>query len=344
MNETVSVIVPVYNAQRFLKKCITSIIMQTYTDLQIILVDDGSTDKSLTICNKFAAEDNRILVLRQNNRGVSAARNYGLDHVVGKYVTFVDSDDWLPRDGIKKLFDGLHASNSQFVVGNMYRLFPLRSSPEDFETLQISKRNPSSDDTEMFFSYMGYYAHVAKKLLLTRIIGEYSIRFPETIRCGEDSCFMLDYLSHCERVASIKDVVYYNTRLYDNTGGTRYYPERHIWANEVLSKYKAVVRGYLPIEKADNLVSREAISSINKTCHRHEENAESVNESARMVEETYSLLEPYVMKGYHPKPNDEPAFTEFTERKRNMYNTNQNMNSAQKVRITTWGGGTETYH
>ena len=101
-NAKVTIIVPVYNVEKFLWKCLDSLINQTYKNLEIILIDDGSTDNSGKICDEFANVDNRIIVIHQINAGISIARNVGLDKMTGSYVTFVDSDDYLDLDAIEK--------------------------------------------------------------------------------------------------------------------------------------------------------------------------------------------------------------------------------------------------
>lgn len=103
----ISVIIPVYNVEKYLSRCIDSVMEQTYKYLQVILIDDGSTDCSGQICENYAAKDVRIHVIHQKNQGVSAARNKGLDTAKGEYVTFVDSDDFISKDMIERLYDGL---------------------------------------------------------------------------------------------------------------------------------------------------------------------------------------------------------------------------------------------
>lgn len=95
MNPLISVIVPVYNVERYLNQCIDSILAQTYKDFELILVDDGSKDKSGEICDEYVKKDSRIRVFHKKNGGVSSARNYGIDNAQGTYICFVDSDDWV---------------------------------------------------------------------------------------------------------------------------------------------------------------------------------------------------------------------------------------------------------
>ena len=95
MKKLISVIVPVFNVEKYLEKCIESIRNQTYKNLEILLINDGSTDKSLEICNKYLEIDDRIVLLNKENGGLSSARNFGIDNAKGEYITFVDSDDFI---------------------------------------------------------------------------------------------------------------------------------------------------------------------------------------------------------------------------------------------------------
>lgn len=113
----ISVIVPVYNSELYIERCIKSIVTQSYSNLEIILVDDGSKDNSLHICKEYCEIDSRIIVLHQENKGVSAARNIGLNAATGQYITFVDSDDELYGDAIKKLLDNALLYNADISSG-----------------------------------------------------------------------------------------------------------------------------------------------------------------------------------------------------------------------------------
>ena len=112
----ISVIVPVYNAEKYLKCCIDSILMQTYSNFELILVDDGSTDSSGKICDEYAMLDNRIKVIHQENQGVSKARNQGVKKSLGQYITFVDSDEWLNVNFLQKLYSNLNDSDADISV------------------------------------------------------------------------------------------------------------------------------------------------------------------------------------------------------------------------------------
>lgn len=121
-SELVSIIVPVYNVERFLKKCVESIINQTYRNLEIILVDDGSTDSSGELCDTWEAFDNRITVIHKLNGGLSDARNIGLSAANGKYCAFIDSDDFISSDTVERLHFAMREYNCQIAVCNMVRI------------------------------------------------------------------------------------------------------------------------------------------------------------------------------------------------------------------------------
>ncbi|MDY4077588.1 MAG: glycosyltransferase family 2 protein [Clostridium sp.] len=120
MNELISIVVPVYNVEKYLKKCIDSIINQTYKNLEIILVNDGSTDNSGKICDEYVLKDNRIKVIHKKNEGLSSARNLGIDISNGEYIIFVDSDDWIKKDMIKKLYEIIQKDNSDISICNYF--------------------------------------------------------------------------------------------------------------------------------------------------------------------------------------------------------------------------------
>jgi len=122
-NELISVIVPVYNVEKYLRKCLDSIISQTYRELEIILVDDGSTDLSGSICDEYSDKDNRIKVIHQANQGSAAARNTGLAIATGEYVGFIDSDDHIAKDMYEVLLNNLLANDCDIAIAGRYNEF-----------------------------------------------------------------------------------------------------------------------------------------------------------------------------------------------------------------------------
>ena len=120
MNQKVSIIIPVYNVEKYLPQCLDSVLSQTFKDLEVLVVDDGSTDKSGRICDEYAAADSRIRVFHTENRGLSAARNYGLDRCNGEYVAFLDSDDWLEEKAIRLLVEAILSESADIAVCGHY--------------------------------------------------------------------------------------------------------------------------------------------------------------------------------------------------------------------------------
>ena len=119
-NTLISVIVPIYNTEKYLKRCINSIIIQSYKNLEIILVNDGSTDSSGIICDEFKKMDSRIRVIHKKNKGAADARNVGLEAATGQYISFIDSDDWIKPDLMEYLYDILCRYNSDLAISTIY--------------------------------------------------------------------------------------------------------------------------------------------------------------------------------------------------------------------------------
>lgn len=116
----VSVIIPAYNTKKYIAKCLDSTINQTYTNLEIIVIDDGSPDELFRLVEKYKAKDNRIKLYRQDNKGLSGARNKGIENSTGEYILFLDSDDWLERDSIKRLVENIYNNKSDIVMPDRY--------------------------------------------------------------------------------------------------------------------------------------------------------------------------------------------------------------------------------
>ena len=120
MNPVVSVIIPVYNMEQFLNACVDSVLSQTYPSLEIILVNDGSKDNSPAICEEIAKEHHQVVLIHQENRGVSVARNTGMQQATGKYLMFLDADDRLPEGAVKALIEAAEQNNADMTIGRIY--------------------------------------------------------------------------------------------------------------------------------------------------------------------------------------------------------------------------------
>lgn len=197
----VSIIVPVYNVEKYLRRCVDSILAQKFLDFEVLLIDDGSTDKSGEICEDYVQKDSRIRVFRKTNGGVSSARNLALDNKKGEWVVFVDSDDYISDNHIHDL---LQATNSNkeidVVIDYATRIYNNRTEKEKYQerTLTIS-------DVKVLFSEDDLIWHTSPwgKLYKSEIIDKYEIRFPKGMHIGEDACFLFSYLIRCRCVRTI---------------------------------------------------------------------------------------------------------------------------------------------
>ena len=138
LNELITVIIPIYNVDKYLKRCLNSVLNQEYTNIQVILVDDGSTDKSSVICDEYVKNENRFEVIHINNQGVSHARNEGIRLAKGKYVTFVDADDWVERKIYVKLHENIKKYNADISICNYRTMYDENVITKNINKSQIS--------------------------------------------------------------------------------------------------------------------------------------------------------------------------------------------------------------
>ena len=129
MEVTISVIIPVYNSELFLDRCLSSVLSQTFVDFEVLLINDGSTDSSVTICERYEKEDSRIRFFNRSNHGVSATRQFGIDHCRGKYCIQIDSDDWIDKDCFEKLISKAKSTQADIVYMGLVKEFEDRSEP-----------------------------------------------------------------------------------------------------------------------------------------------------------------------------------------------------------------------
>ena len=198
----VSVIVPIYNTEKYLHRCIDSILGQTFTDFELILVDDGSTDKSGKICDEYAKKDSRIVVVHKENGGVSSARNNGLDIAHGEWITFVDSDDYI-SDNMLSSFDIEFEDNSDMKIGTITS-FGYNANVSG----PTSDRIISIDDLSLHTKQLNIQSPCSK-LYKVSIIKNFKIYFDKNIRVSEDLLFNIEVLLRCSYISLHYNVSYY---------------------------------------------------------------------------------------------------------------------------------------
>lgn len=201
----VSVIVPVYNTAPWLRKCLDSIINQTYRNLEIICVNDGSPDNAAEILDEYAAKDARIKVIHQENAGVSAARNRGLDIAAGEYVSFVDSDDWLEPETYERIIAAFVDDVDIVAMGVV-----IDGDVKDKEGLEeYFNRLPQGRSEVTPFAFAELNMSLPTKVYRREVIGQKSISFPEGIAYGEDSAFVCCVLAHSRALYNVGNRFYH---------------------------------------------------------------------------------------------------------------------------------------
>ena len=219
----ISIIIPVYNTSKYLEQCLDSVINQTLSGIEIICVDDGSTDKSLEILKNYQQKDNRIKILTQNHKKQGKARNYGISVAQGEYIGFVDSDDWCELDMFEKLYEKAiktdsditmcavttynDNNNGEFSQANTYANLDI--FPKDFLNKVFSPQ-------ETFDFFMDICSYPPNKIVKRDLIISNNIKFPENIFFGEDGPFFYNVWLNAKRISLIKHFGYYY-RMYSDT-------------------------------------------------------------------------------------------------------------------------------
>ncbi len=217
--DLVSVIVPVYNVELYLRRCVNSILNQSYKDLEVILVDDGSSDSSGLICEEYAEKDNRVKVIHQRNGGLSAARNTGIDNCHGAYICFVDSDDYVHPEYVRYLHDLCIENNCEISICYHYitEEDDYRSEVNLNSAAKVFTRNEVFD---LFYTDMhGSIVIAWNKLYKRECIGD--IRY-DVGKIHEDEGTTFRFLYNSKKIAFTKEVLYYYYSREDSITGLPY--------------------------------------------------------------------------------------------------------------------------
>ena len=212
-NKKITVIIPMYNTEEYIERCIKSAINQTYKNLEIIIVNDGSTDNSLQICERLKKEDDRIKIINQENKGVSGARNTGLEAATGEYIGFIDSDDFLEENMYEKLMGYIEEYDADLASARAYMI-------DRNGILEVSHYNnyvdSFVDEKSILKSYVDGFLTIAvwDKLFKREVIG--NVRFDSTVFC-EDAKFVLDVCSKVNKVVCTSERLYNHLRRTGNS-------------------------------------------------------------------------------------------------------------------------------
>ena len=238
-SELITVIVPVYKVEQYLDRCVSSLVGQTYSNLEIILVDDGSPDRCPELCDGWAKRDDRIRVIHKPNGGVSSARNAGLEAARGEWFFFVDSDDFLPENALEGLMERQKAYSADLVCGSFHII---KRGNKSFDKTYPEKVIPRETFAENLpFLVNELYGSACGKLCRTQIVREHSLAFPMGIPWGEDTTFSYHYLSHVSTVVTTAQCVYHYDMIREDSAVKKYYANINHFAQRLFGVQKAFI-------------------------------------------------------------------------------------------------------
>lgn len=236
MCEKVSIIVPVYNVELYIDECIQSILEQTYRNIEIILVDDGSTDKSGIKCDEYAKKDSRIIVLHKVNGGLAEARNYGVNYASGEWILFVDSDDYIKNNACERLIETAMKFKSDIVVGKEKKFenkLIIQNVSDNLEPECLT-----SEEGLIAYFYRKFNGYACGKLIKTSLVR----KFPFPIgKYFEDAFVVYHYLEYSNKIVVIQDELYYYRQRSGSIVNSNFTKKQLdiIEANEICMRYFA---------------------------------------------------------------------------------------------------------
>ena len=287
-NPQISVIVPVYNAEKWLRRCVDSILAQTFTDFELLLIDDGSTDGSPAICDEYAVKDSRVRVFHKPNGGVSSARNLGLDHALGEWICFVDSDDRISN---------LEVLSTSRLSADMV-LFTLKIVNDNGFSYDDSLI-PLAEAADTKNGYLKKYLHfhifncVYAKLIRKSAIG--ILRFDTAIRFGEDALFNLRLMKSVNSIKLCNDVEY----TYNSIGdyGKKYKNSIETAAGTMYLIFKA----YQALQCRNLIFERNVFNCYRSICQEEWSKRPSLWNNDRKVSLVYSAIRDTFPVGFRIK-------------------------------------------
>lgn len=231
----ISVIIPVYNTEKYLEKCINSVLNQSFHQFEIILVEDGTKDNSAKICDLYAQKDSRVKVIHQENCGLALSRRNGVRKAAGKYVTFLDSDDWIDEEMLSALYKAIEENKADMACSQFKRVFP------DGKEKKASSQFPDivCDDLDSMVNHMHVTRYInasaGSKLIKKELINK--VYFPDNLAIGEEHNMVSQLLWNASRVV-ITDAAYYNYYMRSDSIS-------HAGYNR---KYESSLENYIKIE------------------------------------------------------------------------------------------------
>lgn len=300
----ISVVVPVYNAERFLDRCINSILSQTYQNFELLLIDDFSTDKSYDVCEKFAKKDSRIrLLFNDVNKGVSFTRNKGLEEAKGECVTFIDSDDWVDESYLCDFFRKPILEKSLVIQGIFYEFVnEKRQTLFSYSDLSfdVTGENNGIVENQLFNN-----GCPVAKLFEIQIIRNQNIKFNELISLNEDHLFVLEYYKFVEHINLVSSMNYHYWFDYFEASLTK---KRHGFAN-LMTASECFIEILPPLVKRYNIIDHEYLCDLYTKCGINQMMTAFINsfllkDNIKLFKLRYEIIrkqKSFISKYYKPK-------------------------------------------
>lgn len=292
----ISVIVPVYNVERYLRRCIESVLNQTYKEIELILIDDGSTDTSPMICDEYVGKEKNVKVIHKINGGVASARNIGINNASGKYICFLDSDDILPSDSVELLYNAIKEKKAEYVAG----ICSINESKKVKNPINEEKIIDLEKDSRSLLEYItnsGSYSPYAK-MYSSDIIKNNNLYFAENLKCSEDALFIRDYMRYCTRIAIIPEIVYYYNTFNESSLSKKGYEE---FCEYFVEKLKSLEKlcDRLSIEESEKkkFITWRAIHGLNISTNHYLKNWKDGDEQKKLIIKSAKLMKPYITIG-----------------------------------------------
>lgn len=243
-NPLVSIVVPVYNAEKTLRRCLDSIRSQTWREIEVLMVNDGSTDGSRAVCQEYCEKDSRFrLIDQEKNSGVAESRNRAIAAASGEYLQFADSDDWLRTDATEKLVEAARTSGCELVVAGFYRVLERRIYTHKALFMAGKVSRARFVEGLMRAPANFYYGVLWNKLFRMEIVRQQKIACPDDLDWCEDTSFNLSYLAHTKNVMVLPEPVYFYTKQKGSLSSAgKVLPEVMNTRAQVFDRYCALYR------------------------------------------------------------------------------------------------------
>lgn len=288
-DKLVSIIIPIYNSEKLLERTLKSVLNQSYKNIEVLLINDGSKDKSEAICERYRQIDSRVRLFTKSNGGTSSARNLGLHNMTGTFCQFVDSDDVLPQNFTEVMVRKIQQGDCDAAFSGVMKIWD-----DKIHLFNLEDKAFSVDG----YLYELYRGRIATKsacigIYKSDVIRKNNIEFPENICCGEDSIFVLRYLKYCKKIISVHDTIY--QYMYDNSNSaTRavYYDhfliemERYDLANEIIKNEK--VKGEIAQFYMDSAI-RELFQYITCSTETYSNKLKSLKKYVNNIGTKYAI-------------------------------------------------------